>query len=104
MRDNNYVTIGKCLYVVNLIGLGILHFTGQMIQNFTLAAWMPLKTPIAYLTGLALVTAGVLILIKKYALWGAYLAATVFAIFLVFLLLPELILYIRDPGQYTFIS
>jgi len=93
------------MLAVALIGLGVLHFTsGHMIQNFTLPNWMPLKTVLAYLTGLALVVAAILIASKRYGLQGTYLAAAIFAIFLVFLLIPRLIMNLRDSAQYTFTS
>lgn len=105
MTTDFYLKTGKLLFVIAVTGLGIVQLaSGQMIPNFTLPGWMPLKAEIAYLTGLLLVVAGIFIIIKKYSLLGAGLAAGVFAVFLVFLLIPKLIMNLHDSGGYTFTS
>jgi hypothetical protein len=91
---DTYLKAGRWLFAAFLLGIGVLQLTsGKFMALFPVDNKMPFGVGLAYLTGLVLVIAAVLILTKKYALQGIYIAVVVFFISLFFLNIPMLVMH-----------
>jgi hypothetical protein len=91
---DTYLKVGRWLFAAFLLGVGLLQLTsGKFMALFPVDDKVPLGVELAYLTGLLLVIAAVLIVTKKYALPGTYIAVVVFFISLFFLNIPMLVMH-----------
>jgi len=81
--------IGKYLFAIPFIIFGLFHF----LNANAMAGMVPIPGGVfwIYLTGLALLLAGVSILIKKYDDWSSFLLATLLLIFVATMHLPGVI-------------
>jgi uncharacterized membrane protein len=103
MGNNFYLTIGKLFFGVAILSIGIVHLvTGNFPTGLIpVAALFPGKIFLVYLSGIALIIAGLLTLTKKYAYPGACLAAIIWLVWLLALHLPQLIITYNKPGEWT---
>ncbi|MFC2100506.1 DoxX family protein [Bacteroidota bacterium] len=81
---------GKYIYAIPLIIFGVFHFmNASTMADFMLKEW-PLATILVYLTGLALVLAGVSILINVQTKLAVLLLALLFLIFIIGIHIPNM--------------
>jgi uncharacterized membrane protein len=103
MSNTVYLKLGKLFFAVAILAIGIIHIvtrnfpTGLMPVPATVAG----RAALVYISGIALVVAGLLILVKKYSYYGALLAGTIWLVLLLLLDLPLLIPHLHDPGPWT---
>lgn len=82
---------GKYLYIIPIGIFGLMHFAsaGEMAQM--MPEWMPLKTVLIYLTGVALIAATVALIINKKAKLAMTLLAVEILSIMVFIHLAKVI-------------
>lgn len=82
---------GKYLYIIPIAIFGLMHFAnaGQLTQ--IMPSWMPLKTVLVYLTGVALIAAPVALIINKKAKLAMTLLAVELLSFMIFIHLAKVI-------------
>ena len=102
MNNTIIFKTGKTMFAIALIGMGALHLTsGHFLFDFPVPATFMGGTIPAYVNGLLLIAAGVLMLTKKRALIGALLAAFIFLAFFVVRHIPLLVMWENMPGERT---
>jgi uncharacterized membrane protein len=102
MSNNTFLTIGKTMFAIALIGMGTLHLTsGHFLFDFPVPATFMGGTLPAYINGFLLIIAGVLMLTKKQVLAGASLAAFIFVAFLLIRHIPMVLTGQNMPGERT---
>jgi len=85
-----FLYLGRWLFPIPFILFGLLHFmNAQMLADHAVPAFMPFKLAWAYISGIALLAAGISMLIGRYD----KLAATLLAIFLLLM-----VLVVQAPG------
>ena len=82
---------GKYLYIIPIAIFGLMHFAnaGQLAQM--MPEWMPLKTVLVYLTGVALIAAAVALIINKKAKLAMTLLAVELLSFVILIHLSKVI-------------
>ena len=58
---------GKYLYIIPIAAFGIMHFANVEALTQMMPEWMPMKSILVYLTGIALIAAAVALIINKKA-------------------------------------
>jgi putative oxidoreductase len=102
MNNTIIFKTGKTMFAIALIGMGALHLTsGHFLFDFPVPPTFMGGTIPAYVNGVLLIAAGVLMLTKKQALIGALLAAFIFLAFFVVRHIPLLIMWENMPGERT---
>jgi hypothetical protein len=103
MRTDLLLKIGKTMFALALMGMGAMHLTsGHFLFDFPVpVTFMGGSTIPAYVNGVMLIIAGVLMLAKKQALSGALLAALIFLAFFVVRHILLLIRWENMPGERT---
>src|ERR1700761_4614688 len=103
MSNAVYLRSGKLFFAVAILAIGIIHIatrnfpTGLMPVSAIVAG----RSALVYISGIALVVAGLLIMVKKYSYYGALLTGTIWLVLLLLLDLPLLIRHLHDPGPWT---
>lgn len=103
MNNNTYLQTGKVFFAAAIFVIGAIHLVAGAFPSglLPLAAAFPGKIILVYANGIALIAAGILILTKKYVYPGALLAAVIWAIWLLALHLPRLIMTYNQPLEWT---
>jgi uncharacterized membrane protein len=103
MRNDLYLKSGKLFFGIAILAIGIIHIiTGNFPAGLLpVAISLPGRILLVYVTGIAMIVAGVLILIKRFTYSGAFLAGVVFLVILLLLHLPKLVLNLYDPGEWA---
>ena len=83
--------LGKYMYIIPIGIFGLMHFAnaGQLSQM--MPAWMPLKTVLVYITGIALIAAPIALIINKKAKLAMTLLGIELLSFMVFIHLMQVI-------------
>lgn len=90
------------MFAAALIGMGTMHLTsGHFIFDFPVPAAFTRGRVPAYINGILLIIAGLLMLTKKQALAGALLTAFIFLAFLLIRHVPMLVRGENMPGERT---
>jgi len=91
MSNNIYFTIGKIFFAIATFPTGLL----------PLAALFSGKIILVYLSGIAMIVAGIMMLTNKFIPPGALLAAVIWLLFFLLLHLPRLIKTYNSPNEWT---
>ena len=83
------VRIARMLFGLALIVFGLAHFIGLTYTTVLIPDWLPWHVAFAYLTGSALIAAGVAVLAGVYARLAAVLATAEIGAFLVLVWVPR---------------
>jgi len=83
--------VGRIVFAVPFIVFGILHFMNAGAMTGMVPSYIPGGVFWVYLTGLALILAGVSIIIQKYAYSASLLLAALLLIFVLTIHLPAVI-------------
>lgn len=84
-------TIGRFLYALPLLVFGILHFMNAANMAGMVPSWIPGGEFWIYLTGAALLAAGIAMIIRKMASLATLLLAIMFLIFVLTIHLPAVL-------------
>ncbi|MBB6110057.1 hypothetical protein [Mucilaginibacter lappiensis] len=103
MNNNLYLNIGKFFLVISIIAIGAVHIVSGHFPAglMPVVASLPAKQALAYLTGLLLIVAGLLVLIKKYAAYGAFLAALLYLLALLLIHVPKVLAEPKNPSEWA---
>lgn len=103
MNNNTYLQMGKMFFAIAVFAIGVVHLvTGNFPTGLLpVTAVYPGKIILVYANGAALIVAGILILTKKYAYYGASLAGFVWFIWLLGFHLPHLISTYNQAFEWT---
>lgn len=103
MNNNLYLSTGKLFLVISIIAIGAIHIISGHFPTGLLPVTtsLPAKQVLAYLTGSLLIVAGILVLVKKYAAYGALLAALLFLLALLLIHVPKVLAEPNNPSEWT---
>jgi uncharacterized membrane protein len=103
MNNAIYLRLGKLIFAIAILGIGLVHVvTGNFPAGLMpVPANVPGRAILVYLTGAALMLAGLMMLIRKLAKYGIMLAGAAWLLLLVLLQIPRLIFNLHDPGPWT---
>jgi uncharacterized membrane protein len=102
MSNSTFLKTGKIMFAIALTGMGALHLTsGHFLFDFPVPAKFLGGVWPAYVNGFLLIIAGALMLTKKQALAGAWVAAFMFLAFLLIRHVPMLVMGENMPGERT---
>jgi uncharacterized membrane protein len=103
MNNNLYLNTGKLFLVISIIAIGAIHIiSGHFPAGLMpVAASLPAKQVLAYLTGSLMIMAGVLVLTKKYATYGASLAALLYLLALLLIHVPKVLADPNNPSEWA---
>ena len=103
MNNNLYLSTGKLFLVISIIAIGAVHIiSGHFPAGLMpVAASLPAKQVLAYLTDSLLIVAGVLVLVKKYAAYGAFLAVLLFLLALLLIHVPKVLAEPKNPSEWA---
>jgi uncharacterized membrane protein len=103
MRNDFYLTTGRVFFGISILAIGIIHLATGNFPTGLLPVSSPLpgRNLLVYVSGIAMIISGILMLAKKYAWPGALLAAGIFLAFLLFLHIPKLLTHINVSSQWT---
>ena len=82
--------IGRIIFSIPFLFLGFGHFAGGQEMTAFLPSWLPAGIFWVYLTGVALVAAGVSIIIKVYARLATQLLALLLLLIILLIWAPQL--------------
>ena len=85
---NLTATIGRFLFAIPMVIFGVFHFVNARTLQSVVPSFIPGQTFWVYLTGAALISAGISIIIKKRIRLTANLLAAMLLIFALFVHLP----------------
>lgn len=85
---NLIVNIGRILFAIPMVIFGVFHFVNTRTLQNVVPSFIPGQTFWVYLTGAALIAAGISILIKRQIQLISYLLAIMLLIFALFVHLP----------------
>ena len=81
--------LGRFIYAIPFIVFGVFHFmNAQSMADSMLSGW-PIAVPLVYISGVALILAGISIIIKLYARIACILLAILLLLFIVAVHLPD---------------
>ena len=103
MNTDSLFNIGKFFFAAAIIAIGVTHLvTGNFpIGLEPLALAFTAKTLLANTTGIALITGGVLVFLRRYSYNGAILLTIIWLILFLLVHLPKLIHDVHDAGEWT---
>ncbi|RFM29036.1 hypothetical protein [Deminuibacter soli] len=107
MSDNltrgHYAAAGRVLLGIAMAGIGLVHCVYGHFPSGLLAvpAGLPVMSLWVYLTGIALLAAGVLLILNRYIRKAALLAVIVLGLLLLLLHVPKLFMHLHDPLEWT---
>jgi uncharacterized membrane protein len=103
MNNNLYLNTGKLFLVTSIIAIGAIHIvSGHFpVGLLPVAASMPAKQVLAYLTGSLMIVAGILALIRKYAAYGVFLAVLLYLLALLLIHVPKVLAEPNNPSEWT---
>lgn len=103
MNNNLYLGIGRLFLMISIIAIGVIHIvSGHFpIGLMPVAASLPAKQILAYLTGSLMIVAGILVVTKKYAAYGASLAALLYLLALLLIHVPKVLAEPRNPSEWA---
>jgi uncharacterized membrane protein YphA (DoxX/SURF4 family) len=89
---NKVIRLGKYFFAVSMMAFGILQFVSSAFVPGLLPvpAWVPARMALAYLTGIVLITAGVSIVVNRWAHLSATFLAFMWFLFVLIVHLPRL--------------
>ena len=85
---NLIANIGRFLFAIPMVIFGVFHFVNTRTLQNVVPSFIPGQTLWVYLTGAALMAAGICILIKKQIQLISFLLALMLLVFAVFVHLP----------------
>src|SRR6201999_1148055 len=90
-------------FAISIFAIGIVHFvTGNFPTGLLpVTSAYTGKIVLVYFNGMALIVAGVLILLKKNAYTGAALAAAIWLVWLLIFHFPQLAMTYNSPFEWT---
>jgi putative oxidoreductase len=83
--------LGKFMYIIPIGIFGLMHFTNAGQLSEMMPDWMPLKTILVYISGIALIAAPVALIINKKAKLAMTLLGVELLSFMVFIHLMQVI-------------
>jgi len=103
MRNDVYLKTGWIFFGAAVSAIGVIHIVTGNFPTALLPVWpsLPGRQALAYVSGITLMIAGILILTRKYILQGAFLSAIVFLLFLLCVHIPQLIINLKKPDEWT---
>jgi uncharacterized membrane protein YphA (DoxX/SURF4 family) len=103
MKRDTHLKIGAFFLGVSIFAFGLIHLiTGNFPNGFIpLTQSFPGKQVMAYLSGISLAMAGVLIPVRKLTKAGAIIAASILLILLILVHIPILVTNINNGGEWT---
>jgi len=102
MNTNTCTAIGRVFFALAILCIGIVHLiTHNFPTGLLPVPAIPHRLVLVYVSGIALIVAGLLILSNKFAYAGAWLAFTIWLIFLLVLHLPLLLANYKNGGEWT---
>ena len=103
MNNNLYLSAGKLFLAISIIAIGAIHIlSGHFPAGLMpVAASLPAKQVLAYLSGSLLIVAGILVLIKKYAAYGTSLAVLLFLLALLLIHVPKILAEPSNPSEWA---
>jgi len=103
MNNNLYLNTGKFFLVISIIAIGAIHIVSGHFPTglMPVAASLPAKQVLTYLTGSLLIVAGILALIKKCTAYGALLATLLFLLALLLIHVPKVLAEPSNPSEWT---
>ena len=103
MKSDTYLKMGTLLFGISILAMGLIHLiTGNFPNSFIpLTRSFPGKSVLADISGVALVIAGSMILLRRFAKTGAIIAASIFVIILALVHIPLLATNIYNGGEWT---
>jgi len=103
MSNSVYLKLGRCLFAVAILAIGIIHIVTRDFPTGLLpvAAAVPDREMLVYITGAALIIASLMILIKRLAYYGALLTGVIWLLMLILVHLPKLIPNTHDGAEWT---
>jgi len=103
MSNAVYLRFGKIFFAIAIIAIGVVHLVNRDFPAglLPIPATVPGRAILVYITGIALILAGLMLLIEKYTRYGAILAGIIWGVLLIVFQLPRLALDIHNPGPWT---
>ena len=103
MNNNLYLSTGKLFLVISIIAIGVVHIVSGHFPAglMPVAASLPAKQALAYLSGSLMILAGILVLVKKYTAYGALLAALLFLLALLLIHVPKVLAEPNNPSEWA---
>ncbi len=95
----NLTTIGRLLFALPFIFLGLNHFIMMDLYLGTISSYVPLGPFTIMLTGIFLILAGISIILNKYIKVSTVLLAILLASFIITIHIPNL--FNADPAKST---
>lgn len=103
MNSRIYHLTGKWVYAIAILTIGLIHIITNGFPKglVPVPADLPGKNILAFITGGVLVVAALMLLIKKYTTYGAYVALAIWLLILGLVHLPKLLPDIHNGGEWT---
>ena len=103
MNNNLYLSAGKLFLVISIIAIGAIHIVSGHFPAglMPVAASVPAKQVLAYLTGSLMIVAGILTLVKKYTAYGAFLAVLLYLLALLLIHVPKVLADPNNPSEWA---
>ena len=93
--------LGKFLYGIPMVVFGVQHFMYAAFIASLIPSWLPVNYFLAYITGLALVAAGVSIIVGWTTRWSSLCLGGMIMLFIAILHIPAVMANPRDEYQWT---
>lgn len=102
MNDNTWTAIGKVFFALAILCIGIVHLVTRNFPTGLLPVpEIPQRTMLAYVSGIALIVSGLLILSNKFSAIGAWIACAVWLICLLAVHFPLLLSDVQNGGEWA---
>jgi hypothetical protein len=103
MENDVYLKTGRVFFGISVLAIGVVHIATRNFPAALLPVWasLPGRQALAYVSGIILMIAGILTLTRKYSLHGALISTIIFLCFLLFVHIPQLIINLKKPGEWT---
>lgn len=103
MTNTAYLKIGRLFYAVSILCIGLVHLVAGHfpLGLFPVPVTLPGKMALTYISGIALISAGMLILTGKYRFYGLVLAGVIWLLVVLLIHLPVIVHRVRNPAGWT---
>ena len=95
------LSLGKFLFGIPMVVFGVQHFMYATFIATLIPTWLPGNYFLAYITGLALVAAGVSIIVEWMDRWSSLCLGSMIMLFIAILHIPAVMANPRDEYQWT---
>jgi uncharacterized membrane protein len=103
MNDTLYLKAGKIIFATALVAFGLIHIINQNfpVGLIPVPATVPGRLALVNIAGIALIAAGLMLFTNKLTYYGALTAGVVWALLIIFLHLPLLLMDLSKPNAWT---